>query len=72
MPLDDSQLDKLNECAKSGRYTAEDIAVLRTLIRQHTDLIKLLKDPNTSLDDVYRYISQDEGDSPADKLPRRP
>ena len=66
MQLDDNQLNKLEQCAKSGRYTAEDIAVLKTLIRRHTDLIKLLKDPDTSLDDVYQYLSRDENDTPAD------
>lgn len=66
MPLDRSQLNQLEQSAKSGKYTAEDIAVLRTLIRTHTDLINLLKDPDTSLDDVYQYLSRDEHDTPTD------
>ena len=66
MPLDRNQLKKLQQCAVSGQYTAEDIAVLRTLIRSHTDLINLLKAPDTSLDDVYQYLSRDENDTPID------
>jgi hypothetical protein len=37
-----------------------------TLIRSHTDLINLLKDPDTSLEDVYQYLSRDENDTPTD------
>ena len=66
MVLDSNQLDKLEQCAKSGRYAAEDIAVLQMLIRCHTDLMNLLKDPDTSLDDVYRRLSRDEDDTAAD------
>ena len=66
MQLDRNQLKKLEQCAESGQYTAEDIAVLKTLIRSHMDLINLLKDPDTSLDDVYQYLSRDENDTPAD------
>ena len=66
MLLDRNQLKKLEQCAESGEYTAEDIGVLRALIRSHTDLINLLKDPDTSLDDVYQYLGQDENHTPAD------
>jgi hypothetical protein len=66
MLLDENELNKLKQCAKSGKYTAEDIAVLRKLIRSHMDLRNLLKDPNTSLDDVYQYLGQDENHTPAD------
>ena len=66
MQLDRNQLKKLEQCAKSGQYTAEDIAVLGRLIRTHMDLMNLLKDPDTSLDDVYQYLSRDENDTPAD------
>lgn len=66
MPLDRNQLNKLRQSAKSGEYTAEDIAVLMTLISSYTDLINLLKDPDTSLDDVYQYLSRDENDTPTD------
>jgi hypothetical protein len=66
MLLDENELNKLKQCAKSGKYTAEDIAALRRLIRCHVDLRNLLKDPGTSLDDVYRYLGQDENHTPAD------
>ena len=65
MLLDENELNKLKQCAKSGQYTAEDIAVLGRLIRTHMDLMNLLKDPDTSLDDVYQYLSRDENDTPA-------
>jgi len=67
MQLDRNQLKKLEQCAKSGQYTAEDLAVLKTLIRLHMDLRNLLKDPDTSLDDVYQYLSRDENDRPTDR-----
>ena len=67
MRLDRSQQKKLEQCAESGQYTAEDIAVLSKLIRCHMDLRNLLKDPNTSLDDVYEYLGQDENPTPADR-----
>jgi hypothetical protein len=66
MRLHENELNKLKQCAKSGKYTAEDIAVLRKLIRCHMDLRSLLKDPDTSLDDVYQYLGQDENHTPAD------
>jgi hypothetical protein len=65
MLLDENELNKLKQCAKSGKHTAEDIAVLRKLIRCHMDLRNLLKDPDTSLDDVYQYLERDENDTPA-------
>jgi len=67
MLLDRNQLKKLEQCAKSGQYTAEDIAALKTLICSHTDLMNLLKDPDTSLDDVYQYLSRDENETPTDR-----
>ena len=66
MRLDENELNKLKQCAKSGKYTAEDIAVLRKLIRCHLDLRNLLKDPDTSLDDVYQYLGRDENPTSAD------
>ena len=66
MLLDKNELNKLKQCAKSGKYTAEDIAVLSKLISCHIDLMNLLKDPDTSLDDVYQYLGRDENHTSAD------
>ena len=67
MLLDENELNKLKQCAKSGQYTAEDIAVLGKLIQWHIDLRSLQKDRNTSLDDVYQYLGRDENPTPADR-----
>jgi hypothetical protein len=67
MLLDENELNKLRQCAKSGKYTAEDIAVLKELLDFHIDLRSLLKDPDTSLDDVYRYLERDENQPSADR-----
>jgi hypothetical protein len=66
MLLDKNELNKLEQCAKSGQYTPEDIAILKKLIDVHLDLRNLLKDPDTSLEDVYRYLGRDENQPSAD------
>lgn len=58
--LNKKQLNRLKRCARSGRYTPEDIALLSQAISTHIDLLNLLKDPNTSLEDVYQYLESDE------------
>lgn len=72
MLLNKKQRNRLKRCAKSRRYTPEDIALLTQLISTHIDLMKLLKDPNTSLEDVYQYLERDENptspDNPAGNL----
>ena len=66
MRLDKNELNQLEQCAKSGQYTAKDIAVLRKLIDIHLDLRNLLKDPDTSLEDVYQYLGRDENHTSPD------
>jgi hypothetical protein len=67
MLLDKNELNKLERCAKSGQYTPEGIAILKKLIDVHLDLRSLLKDPDTSLDDVYRYLGRDENQPSPDR-----
>lgn len=65
MPLDINQLKHLDQCAKSRQFTAEDYQLLKTLFSTHRELVNLLKDPDTSLDDVYEFLSSDEDDTRA-------
>jgi len=62
MRLNINQLKKLDQRAKSGNFTSEDCQLLRTLIASHKELINLLKNPDTSLDDVFQYLPSDDND----------
>jgi hypothetical protein len=69
MPLDIHQLKQLGQLdqrAKSGQMTSEDRQLLMKLIESHIELVSLLKDPNTSLDDVYQYLSPDGNETAID------
>ena len=66
MQLDISQLKRLDQCAKSGQFTAEEYELLRTFFSSHRELVNLLQDPDTSLDDVFQHLSSDENDTPTD------
>ena len=68
MPLDVHQLKQLEQLelrAKSEQFTREDRQLVKALIASHIELVNLLKDPDTSLDDVYQHLSSDENDTPA-------
>ena len=67
MQLDINQLKRLDQCAKSRQFTAEDYQLLKTLFSTHRELVNLLKDPDTSLDDVYQYLERDENPTSADR-----
>ncbi len=66
MALDIHQLKRLDQRAKSRQFTAEDYQLLRTLLGSHRKLVNLLKDPDTSLDDLYQHLSGDEHDTATD------
>lgn len=63
MPLNINQLKQLDQRAKLGQFTAEDCLLLRTLIESHRELVNLLKDPDSSLDDLYPYLPGDGNDT---------
>jgi hypothetical protein len=64
MRLDDNQLKRLAQGAKSRQMTSEDYRLLRVLIKSHIKLIHLLEDPDTSLEDLYEYLPSDNHDTP--------
>lgn len=66
MRLDINRLKELAQRAKSGRMTSEDRQLLVALIESHRELVNLLKDPDTSLDDLSPYLPRDENDTAAD------
>jgi hypothetical protein len=66
MRLDDNQLKQLAQRAKSGQMTSEDCRLLQALIKSHTKLVNLLKDPDTSRQDLYEYLPSDENDTPTE------
>ena len=63
MPLNINQLKQLDERAKSGQFTPEDCQLLRTLIASHRELVNLLKDPDSTLDDLYACLPSDGNDT---------
>jgi len=63
MPLDINQLKKLHERAKSRQLTAEDRELVIALIQSYRELVNLLKDPGTSLDDLYQHLGSYENDT---------
>ena len=59
MPLDINQLkqlEQLDQRINSGQHTAEDCRLLRTLIASYGELLNLLKDPDTTLDDIFPHL----------------
>ena len=66
MGLDDKQLKQLDQRAKSGQMTSEDCRLLQALIKSHPKLVNLLKDSDTSLEDLYEYLPSDENDTTTD------
>ena len=69
MSLNINQLKQLERRAKSGRFTSEVRQLLRTRIASHQELINLLKDPNSSLDDLYACLPS-EGNNTLSADPR--
>ena len=69
MPLDIDQLKQLKQleqAAKSGQMSSEDRRLLQALIKSHRELVNLLKDPNTSRDDLAAYFPGYENDQTAE------
>jgi hypothetical protein len=66
MRFDINQLNQLDQRAKSGQMTTEDRRLLVALIKSHTELVNLLKDPDTSLKDLYAYLPSDKNDTATD------
>ena len=63
MPLDINQLKKLHERAKSRQLTAEDRELVIALIQSYRELVNLLKDPDSTLDDLYACLPSDGNDT---------
>ena len=62
MPLNINQLKQLEQRAKSGQLTPEDRQLLRRLIASHRELLNLLKDPDSTLEDLYACLPSDGND----------
>lgn len=60
------QLKRLDQRAQSGQMTSEDFRLLRSLIESHRELVNLLKDPDTSRDDLSAYLPDYENDQTAE------
>ena len=63
MPLDAhqlKQLKQLDERAQAGKMTSEDRQLLRALIAAHTELVDLLEDPDTTLEDFSPVLESYE------------
>jgi hypothetical protein len=82
MPLDADQLKQLkqlDERAQSGQMTSEDRQLLRALIAAHTELVDLLEDPDTTLEDLSPFLesyeqylqAEDAGSEGRDSLPEK-
>ena len=59
MPLDVHQLKQLKQLdqrALSGQMTSEDRPLLRALIESYGQLVDLLKDPDTTLEDLAPFV----------------
>ena len=59
MPLDVhqlKQLKQLDERAQSGQMTSEDRELLVALIKSHRELVTLLENPDTTLDDLSPFV----------------
>lgn len=63
MRLDIQQLKQLDQRAKLRRMTSEDRRLLVAMIESHVELLNLLKDPNTTLDDLAPHLRSDENDT---------
>ncbi|MCH5374340.1 MAG: hypothetical protein JJ992_10200 [Planctomycetes bacterium] len=46
--------------------TDDDRRFLATFLREYAELFRLLKDPSTSMDDIYRHLPDEENDTAAD------
>ncbi len=69
MPLDIDQLKQLKQLeqrANSGQMSSQDFRLLQALIKSHRELVNLLKDPNTSRDDLSVYLPGYENDQTAE------
>ena len=62
MPLNINQLKQLEQRAKSGQFTPEDRQLLRRLIASHRELLNLLKDPDSTLEDLYACLPSEKND----------
>jgi hypothetical protein len=63
MPLDVHQLKQLKQLdqrALSGQMTSEDRPLLRALIESYGQLVDLLKDPDTTRDDLSPFVESYE------------
>jgi hypothetical protein len=73
------QLKQLDERAQSGQMTSEDRQLLRALIAAHTELVDLLEDPDTTLEDFSPFLesyeqylqAEDAGSEGSDSLPEK-
>ena len=63
------QLKQLEQRAKTEQFTRKDGQLVRTLIASHCELIKLLKDPNSTIEDLYAYLPSDGNDTLSASLP---
>ena len=80
MPLDIHQLKQLKQLdqrAQSGQMTSEDRPLLAALIESHRELVNLLKNPDSTLDDLSPFLesyekyieAEDAGSEYSDSLP---
>jgi hypothetical protein len=61
-----SRLRQLEPQIRSGELTDDDRRFLATFLREYAELFRLLKDPSTSMDDIYRHLPDEENDTAAD------
>ena len=58
MRLDFNELKKVKHRAESRQLMPEDYELLEALVRSHIELLTLLKDRSTSLDQLYQHFSR--------------
>ena len=71
------QLKQLDQRAQSGQMTSEDRPLLAALIESHRELVNLLKNPDTTLEDLAPFLesyeqyleAEDVGSERSDSLP---
>ena len=56
MRLDFNQLKRVKQRAESKQLTSEDYKFLEAVVGSYIEILTLLKDPNTSLDQVYEHV----------------
>jgi len=71
------QLKQLDQRAQLGQMTSEDRQLLRALIASHTELVDLLENPDTTLEDLSPFLesykeygaAENAGSERSDSLP---